>query len=183
MSRIRAESEGQRPKPFTIDRCISAIVTSLYNKLSSGASREYRARFDLGVIEWRIMFQLSVEPWLTGAQLSQAIGLDKSAVSRSLGLLEGRQLIQLRSVGARRRETALTRRGWKVYEVVLDIAVKRETCLLTGFTETETDTLIALLHRLIANLPLVEAEAQTRRDAAETGSAPRSRRNARAIRA
>ena len=53
---------------------------------------------------------------------------------------------------------------------VLDVAIKRETCLLTGFTEAEMDTLIALLHRLIANLPLVEAEAQVRRTAATTRS-------------
>ena len=153
-------------------------MTSLYSKLSSGASREYRASFDLGVIEWRIVFQLAVEPCLTGAQLSQVIGLDKSAISRSLGLLENRQLIQLRPAGARRREAALTRKGRGVYEKVLDVAIKRETCLLTGFTETEIDTFIALLHRLIANLPLVEAEAQMRRTAANSGSTHRQRRNA-----
>lgn len=63
--------------PFDLTRCIGAITTSLSNKLSSGASQEYRARFDLGVVEWRVLSQLGAEPWSTGAQLSQTIGLER----------------------------------------------------------------------------------------------------------
>jgi len=154
------------PPPFDLGRCIGAITTSLSNKLSSGASQEYRARFDLGVVEWRVLAQLSAEPWSTGAQLSQAIGLDKASISRSLRLLEDRRFIQTRSAGGRRQEAALTDEGWAVHGRVLEVARAREARLLDGFTPGEVDTLVGLLQRLLANLPVIEADA-ARRAAAE----------------
>lgn len=153
--------------PFDLARCIGAITTSLSNKLSSGASQEYRARFDLGVVEWRVLAQLGAEPWSTGAQLSQTIGLDKASISRSLHLLESRGLIEVRSAGGRRQEAALTPEGWAVHARVLEVARARETRLLDGFAPDEVDALIGLLQRLLANLPGVEADAARRAAAAE----------------
>lgn len=154
--------------PFDLGRCIGAITTSLSNKLSSGASQEYRARFDLGVVEWRVLAQLGAEPWSTGAQLSQTIGLDKASISRSLHLLEDRGLIRFRSAGGRRQEAALTSEGWAVHARVLEVARAREARLLDGFAPDEVDALIGLLQRLLANLPGVEADAVRRAAAAET---------------
>lgn len=166
--------KNSAPVPLELGRCISAIVTSLNNKLSSGASQEYRRSFDLGVIEWRIIFQLASERWSTGAQLSQAIGLDKAAVSRSLAQLKARQLVRFRPASGRRIEVALTQKGWATYKNVLPVALQRETRLLTGFTAAEVDQLVLLLHRLVANLPLVEADAQKRR--ATSAASPARRR-------
>ena len=135
--------KNSAPVPLELGRCISAIVTSLNNKLSSGASQEYRRSFDLGVIEWRIIFQLASERWSTGAQLSQAIGLDKAAVSRSLAQLKARQLVRFRPASGRRIEVALTQKGWATYNNVLPVALQRETRLLTGFTAAEVDQLVA----------------------------------------
>jgi DNA-binding MarR family transcriptional regulator len=148
--------------PFDLSRCIGAITTSLSNKLSSGASQEYRTRFDLGVVEWRVLAQLGAEPWSTGAQLSQTIGLDKASISRSLRLLEYRGLIQTRSGGGRRQEAALTGEGWAVHGRILEVARAREDSLLEGFAPGEVDTLVELLQRLLANLPRVEADAERR---------------------
>ena len=156
---------------FDLSRCIGAITTSLSNKLSSGASQEYRARFDLGVVEWRVLAQLAAEPWSTGAQLSQTIGLDKASISRSLHLLEDRGYICTRSAGGRRQEAALTREGWGIHARVLEVARAREARLLEGFTQAETDFLIELLQRLLANLPAVEADA-ARRGAEPEGDEP-----------
>lgn len=159
---MKAEAEDTAA-PFDLSRCIGALLTCLSNKLASGASQEYRASFELGVIDWRIMCQLAAEPWSTGAALSQAIGLDKAAVSRSLGLLESRGLVRTRGAAGRRIETALTSQGWVMHRRVLDVALQREARLLTGLSDGEVDLLIALLNRLLANLPLIEADAETRR--------------------
>lgn len=147
---------------FDLNRCIGAITTSLSNKLSSGASQEYRARFGLGIVEWRVLCQLAVTPWQTGADLSQAIGLDKGSISRSLAMLSKRALIQTRSGGGRRREVALTDDGKQMHRKVLLVAQAREARLLENFTAQETDTLIALLRRLSANLADIEADAEAR---------------------
>src|SRR5438270_12979875 len=138
---MQTRPKNSAPVPLELGRCISAIVTSLNNKLSSGASQEYRRSFDLGVIEWRIIFQLASERWSTGAQLSQAIGLDKAAVSRSLAQLKARQLVRFRPASGRRIEVALTQKGWAAYRNVLPVALQRETCLLTDFTAAEVDQL------------------------------------------
>ena len=156
------------PASFDLSRCIGALTTSLSNKLSSGASQEYRARFDLGVVEWRVLSQLAAEPWSTGAQLSQTIGLDKASISRSLQVLEGRGLIQTRSAGGRRQEAALTDEGWAMHARVLQVAWAREACLLDGFKAEEVDSLVGMLQRLLANLPSIEADA-TRRAAGSDG--------------
>ncbi|MDE2576773.1 MAG: winged helix-turn-helix transcriptional regulator, partial [Rhodospirillales bacterium] len=148
--------------PFDLSRCIGALTTCLSNRLSSGASQEYRARFDLGVVEWRVLAQLAAEPWSSGARLSQAIGLDKASISRSLRLLEERGLTQSRAGGGRRQETALTRAGWAMHARVLEVALAREACLLDGFTPAEVDALVGLLQRMLANLPGIERDAEQR---------------------
>jgi DNA-binding MarR family transcriptional regulator len=166
--------EDQRDGAVLLDlnRCIGALTTSLSNKLSSGASQEYRASFDIGVVEWRILSQLGAEPWLTGAQLSHSIGLDKASISRGLRVLEDRGLIETRSAGGRRQEANLTRKGWAMHGRVLAVALARERCLLEGFTDSEVDSLVGLLHRLLANLPNIEADALRR------ASPPRKRARA-----
>lgn len=148
--------------PFDLSRCIGAITTKLSNRLSSGSSQEYRARFNLGVVEWRVLCQLAAEPWSTGAQLSLAIGLDKASISRSLHFLEGSGFIRTRSAGGRRQEAALTSEGWSMHGRVLEVALAREACLLDGFSNDDLDHLVGLLQRLLANLPGVEADAARR---------------------
>ncbi len=147
---------------FDLNRCIGAITMSLSNKLSSGASQEYRVRFGLGVVEWRVLCQLAVEPWQTGADLSSAIGLDKGSISRSLALLSDRKLIQIRNGGGRRREVALTENGWRTHTDVLVVARAREACLLGGLDAEEVDMLVSLLRRVSGNLAHVETDAEAR---------------------
>ncbi|WP_290690113.1 MULTISPECIES: MarR family winged helix-turn-helix transcriptional regulator [unclassified Haematobacter] len=151
-----------RGEPFDLARCIGAITTSLSNKLSSGASHEYRRLFDFGVVEWRVLCQLAAEPWSIGAHLSNSIGLDKASISRSLSLLADRGLIEMREGDGRRREAALTEAGWAMHRQVLTVARAREAALLTGFSGEEVNTLLSLLNRLLANLPEVEADGARR---------------------
>lgn len=167
------------PQSFDLSRCIGAITTSLSNKLSSGASQEYRSRFSLGIVEWRVLSQLAAEPWSTGAALSQCIGLDKASISRSLGVLEERELIELRSAGGRRQEAALTRKGWAMHANILEVALAREAALLDGFSKAEIDQLVGLLQRLLANLPAIEADAAQRAEV-RVRRKPRAPRTARA---
>ena len=152
------------PNPrASISAAVSARLPPAYPTSSpAGRPRNTGRDFDLGVVEWRVLAQLAAEPWSTGAQLSQTIGLDKASISRSLRLLEDRELICVRSASGRRQEAALSRKGWAMHAEVLEVARAREAALLEGFTEAEVDTLIALLQRLLANLPAIEADAARR---------------------
>jgi hypothetical protein len=63
---------------FDLNRCIGAITMSLSNKLSSGASQEYRVRFGLGVVEWRVLCQLAAP--ISRAQLGSTRGRSAAAL-------------------------------------------------------------------------------------------------------
>ncbi|WP_424138281.1 MarR family winged helix-turn-helix transcriptional regulator [Roseomonas chloroacetimidivorans] len=130
------------------------------NRMSSGASRLYRERFDLGITDWRVLAYLGVEPKGTNAAICQLIGLDKAAVSRSVAVLEEKKLIRSTPVSGRTVELAITPKGRRVYEQILVLALAREEALLSGFTAEERQLVIRFLHRFLDNIPLMNAIGQ-----------------------
>ena len=147
---------------FDLNRCIGALSTRFSSRLGAGASQEYHHRFQIGVVEWRILCHLAVEPWSNVIAMANSIGLDKSAISRALAAMEQRSLVEMRDGARRRREANLTPDGLALHRDVLPVARARESALLAGFDAHETEQLLAYFHRLIANLPQVEEDAQRR---------------------
>ncbi|WP_207101749.1 MarR family winged helix-turn-helix transcriptional regulator [Paracoccus shandongensis] len=147
---------------FDLNRCIGALSTRFSSRLGAGASQEYHNRFQIGVVEWRILCHLAVEPWSNVIAMANSIGLDKSAISRALAAMEQRGLVEMRDGARRRREANLTPDGLALHRDVLPVARARESALLAGFDAHETEQLLAYFHRLIANLPQVEEDAQRR---------------------
>ncbi|MFT3690984.1 MarR family winged helix-turn-helix transcriptional regulator [Paenirhodobacter sp.] len=158
---------------FDLQRCIGALSTSFSSRLGAGASQEYHRRFGIGVVEWRVLCHLAVEPWSNVIAMANSIGLDKSSVSRALSGMETRGLVEMRDGARRRREAALTPAGWTLHRDVLPVARAREAALLDGFSAAEFEQLLDYFHRLIANLPRVEEDAQSR--AQDSGAALSSR--------
>ncbi|HEY0213526.1 MAG TPA: MarR family winged helix-turn-helix transcriptional regulator [Paenirhodobacter sp.] len=147
---------------FDLNRCIGALSTRFSSRLGTGASQEYHQRFQIGVVEWRILCHLAVEPWSNVIAMSNSIGLDKSSVSRSLSAMERRGLVEMRDGARRTRLAHLTEAGLALHHEVLPVARAREAALLTGFEPHEARQLLDFFHRLIANLPKVEDDAQRR---------------------
>lgn len=147
---------------FDLNRCIGALSTRFSSRLGVGASQEYHQRFQIGVVEWRILCHLAVEPWSNVIAMANSIGLDKSSISRALTAMEKRGLVEMRDGARRRREANLTREGLELHRAVLPVARARESALLSGFDAAETEQLLSYFHRLIANLPKVEEDAQRR---------------------
>jgi len=133
------------------------LVTWLANKLSAGASQLYRKRFDLGVIDWRVLATIGSEGGATGARICQVVGLDKAAVSRSFAVLEARGLIVVPKPGGRARAAELTQAGRAIHDAILALALARQSRLLEPFTDAERDLLVGLLHRLLQQVPYVNA--------------------------
>ncbi|MTH36614.1 MarR family transcriptional regulator [Paracoccus limosus] len=147
---------------FDLNRCIGALSTRFSSRLGSGASQEYHQRFQIGVVEWRILCHLAVEPWSNVIAMANSIGLDKSSVSRALAEMKTRGLVEMRDGVRRTREANLTAEGLALHHEVLPVARAREAALLTGFDAQEAQQLLDYFHRLIANLPKVEEDAQRR---------------------
>ncbi|PZW37585.1 DNA-binding MarR family transcriptional regulator [Humitalea rosea] len=146
-----------KPGRLVLNRYVPGLLTWVSNKMSSGASRVYRERFDLGVTDWRVLAYLGVEPTGTNAAICQLIGLDKAAVSRSVAILKKGGLVRSRPVAGRTVELTITAKGCRVYDRVLRLALTREETMLTGFDAAERELLIQFLHRVLVNVTAMNA--------------------------
>lgn len=139
----------QKPH-LDLDNYVPALLNFLSNKLAATASKEYKKRFGVGVLEWRMLSMLAVEDHITANRICQVIGLDKGGVSRSLHKLQQSEHVKFEvdPTDARRQVVSLTAKGWKLHDQILTVALKREQILLGGLSQEEIKTLIGLLRHL-----------------------------------
>ncbi|WP_424140512.1 hypothetical protein [Roseomonas chloroacetimidivorans] len=109
----------------------------------------------MDVSEWRVLAYLGIYPSGTNAQIYNLIGMDKAPVSRSLSLLETNGLLHVKAVSGRSVELPLIAKERQIYERMLEQALVREEARLNGFDYSERALLVALLHRLLQNIPAV----------------------------
>jgi len=140
-----------------LDNYVPALVTFLANKLSSGASRLYRERFGIGIVEWRLMALLKVERCIPPNRMCQVIGLDKAAVSRSLKTMQQQQLVTIMEdpADARKSLVELTDSGLALHDQVFEIAIKREQLLLQELPAEDREALIRILNHLNQRVAVV----------------------------
>lgn len=160
-----AKIEGAQPQvsgakvkaTLDLERYVPALLVFLANKMTNSASNVYRKNFGVGVIEWRCMGLIAIEPWVSPNRICQVIGLDKAAVSRSIRALEEMELVEVRSSAHRRRflEVALTEKGCRLYDRLMQVACERERRLLADLTPEELELLINMLNRLHRQIPAV----------------------------
>lgn len=142
-----------------LDRYVPGLLNFLSNKLSAGASKCYRERFGVGVVEWRMLSMLAVEEGITANRICQVIGLDKAAVSRSLQQLEkaGHVRSEVDANDGRRYVVSLTASGQALHDQIYQVAMERERLLLDALSEQEVDALISMLGRMHGQLEKVNA--------------------------
>lgn len=145
------------PKRLTFGRYVPGLLLWITNKMTSGSSRLYRDQFDIGITDWRVLAFLAVQPNCTHGQICNVVGLDKAAVSRSVTQLESRGMLRTKQVTGRSVELNITASGRRLYERILVPAVLREEALLHGFSAAERELLIQFLHRLLDNIPAMNA--------------------------
>ncbi|WP_221794221.1 MarR family winged helix-turn-helix transcriptional regulator [Oceanobacter mangrovi] len=142
-----------------LDSYVPALVNFLANKLSSGASRLYRRKFGVGIVEWRLLAMLKAENNIPPNRMCQVIGLDKAAVSRSLKQMHKEQLVTLQTdpTDARQMLVSLTASGQLMHDQIFELAIQREQLLLAEFSEQERTQLVDFLNRLNARVGAVNA--------------------------
>jgi len=151
------DDDRRSPNALDLGNYIPAYLTFLANKLSSGASAIYRRRFGVGIVDWRIMALLAIEPWIVAGRICEVIGLDRAAVSRSVRFMVQHGIVETRfqNGNERRQFVALTRKGLRLHDRIVKVALAREQQLLEGFSNQERTTAIKLLARMHAQLPKV----------------------------
>lgn len=149
--------DGAHQLTLDLNNYVPALLIWLTNKLSSEASRSYRAWYGLGITEWRVLAYLGVYENGTAALICKLIGLDKAATSRSIVTLKQRRLIKTRQLKGRNVELTITDAGRKKYQAILALALRREEALLDGLSEKKRRSLISMLHIMLRNLEAVAA--------------------------
>ena len=136
-----------------LDRYVPGLLLWVSNRLTSSASQLYRTRFGIGVTEWRVLSYFQIYPWSTASSACELMGIDKAAVSRSVATLCASGYLEPRPAGLRRVEYTLAKSGRELHDKIVVAALAREEALLDGFSEEERETLLQLLHRMLANTP------------------------------
>jgi DNA-binding MarR family transcriptional regulator len=133
---------------------IATKVAIFANRLSRAASRFYRERFGIGVVEWRLMMFIGHASETRANRICGAIDLDKGAVSRSLRVLRRMGIVSVREDGAdsRRHNVALTAKGRALHDRIVPVALQRQRELVADLTPHEVETFHRLIDRLQAKV-------------------------------
>ena len=139
-----------------IDNYVPALITWVYNKVASRSSSIYLARFGVGLTDWRIIAYLGLFDGGTNAQICDYIGLDKAAVSRAVSRLKTKGIAVVTPINRRDLKIELTKEGRELGEEILSVALEIEANLLAGVTEEEKQQLLAILRKVLGNVPTIK---------------------------
>jgi DNA-binding MarR family transcriptional regulator len=125
-------------------------VAVLANHLSRGASRFYRERYGIGVVEWRLMMFIGHAGETRANSICSETDLDKGAVSRGLGVLQRRGIVTVKEDGEdnRRNKVALTAKGRALHDRIVPVALARQRNLLSVLTPAEVEAFMDMIRRL-----------------------------------
>lgn len=146
----RNVSDESGRKYIDRNRYVPHFLALIANVFTSGSSREYLARYGVGLNEARIVSVLGHVPGLTPTQLSAAMGMNKSIVSRSLAALVDQGFLEQTGT-PRALKNLLTPAGYALHDHVVFMALRREERLLEGFSTDERALLLDFLVRMLRN--------------------------------
>jgi DNA-binding MarR family transcriptional regulator len=133
---------------------IATKVAVFANRLSRSASRFYRAKYGIGVVEWRLTMFIGYAQETCANRICRETDLDKGAVSRSLNVLARMGIVRVREDGtdSRRNKVSLTAKGKILHDRMVPIALQRERELVAGLTGEEVAAFAGLVDRMQARV-------------------------------
>jgi len=174
-----------------LDSHIATKIAILANHLSRAASRFYRQRYGIGVVEWRLMMFIGHATETRANRICSATDLDKGAVSRSLGVLQRMGIVSTKEDGSdsRRNNVALTAKGRALHDRIVPVAIERQRELLSDLAPAEIEAFTNVIDRLQAKvsgehaplqksmpkLPKLPARARPHQDESPRRHAPAKR--------
>jgi DNA-binding MarR family transcriptional regulator len=119
------------------------------------------ARHGVTADQFVVLAALAEQSEVTQQDLVRGVSSDPSTVRAMLVLLEGRGLVkrERHPSDGRARSVSLTTRGRRLFDKLWAASEPIRAQLLAGFEPHEIETLVASLHRVIANvsLPMVRS--------------------------
>lgn len=148
-SKIPARSEKQPPRKPTPIMLINEIGRLWHQRLDAGAPDEFRQKSNRA-----IMRELSIKDGVYQLDLAESTHLKPPTVSVTLSKLEADGIV-LRTVDPmdlRATKVYLTEKGHKKNAQLHECFANADEMALTGLSEEEKETLLALLERVRNNL-------------------------------
>lgn len=117
------------------------------------AARRFES-LPISFTEWLVLMHVGMQEHMSATQLSAHLGYDMGALTRVVDGLVRRRLVRRERSRSDRRavEIAVTAAGRRQAQLGKRAVVELLNRLLAPFTNQETEALIALLQRLMANL-------------------------------
>ena len=176
----RAPAEGAGPA-IDLNDHIATRIAIFANRVSRAASRFYRDRYDIGVVEWRVLMFVGRANQTSANRICSETDLDKGAVSRSLNVLARMGAVSVKADGAdsRRHNVALTAKGRALHDRIVPVALERQRDLLHDLSPAEIETLKDIIARMQARVGDSKAPAEQPSPKRPPASRPALRRSAR----
>jgi len=158
---------------------VASKIAIFANRMLRAASRFYRERYGIGVVEWRVIIFIGYTNETSAHRICRETDLDKGAVSRSLNALVRKGIVRMKDDGAdsRRRNVGLTAKGRALHDRIVPVALERQRILLSSLSAAEVEKLMELLGRLRTKA----AGYKTSRDDALPRRRPRPGKTKRAV--
>jgi DNA-binding MarR family transcriptional regulator len=139
---------------FDLNNHIATKVAVFANRLSRSASRFYRARYGIGVVEWRLTMFIGCARETCANRICRETDLDKGAVSRSLNVLSRMGIVSIREDGtdSRRNKVSLTAKGRALHDRMVPVAIDRQRELVAGLRGDEIAMFADLVDRMLARV-------------------------------
>ena len=145
-------------KELILEEFLPYRLAILSHTVSTTIAQVYEQRFSLSIPEWRVIAILGRYPGLSAVEVAERTFMDKVAVSRAVTKLLKNRRIDRQFADADRRRSILnlSEEGRRVHDQVAPLALQFERDLLEGLSEDETNTLDAIVERLMTRARMLD---------------------------
>ena len=145
-------------KELILEEFLPYRLAILSQTVSTTIAQVYEQRFSLSIPEWRVIAILGRYPGLSAVEVAERTFMDKVAVSRAVTKLLKNRRIDRQFADADRRRSILnlSEEGRRVHDQVAPLALQFERDLLEGLSEDETNTLDAIVERLMTRARMLD---------------------------
>jgi MarR family transcriptional regulator, transcriptional regulator for hemolysin len=149
------EREGAVPSmgELGLNHFAPYLLNRIAARWNADLSEELKA-FDMTTAKMRVLAILSVSSGLAINELSVYAVTEQSTMSRTLDAMEEQGLVRRspRADDARVRETHITEKGTAAFAAIWPMMVERFRHMFEGVSESEYQTFVATLHRILGNI-------------------------------
>ncbi len=145
-------NQARSDRELALEHFLPYRLSVLSNTVSAQIAGEYGARFGLTIPEWRTLAVLGRFAPLTATGVVARTAMDKVRVSRAVSRLLADGLLEraVDPADRRRAPLRLSRKGRRIYEQIVPLALRREAELLDCLSAKEAQQLDRLLAKLQA---------------------------------